>query len=303
MSLRAAQIIASAAAFSGAPIVIAQDAGEIAASGKFAAPLIPEGGHLVRAKGHIGFDASRGLWTFEFDDRVAGAAHRSIALLPAPALTDMVGVSPGGRSFELSSVVLAFEGTNYLLPSFATPLRREQERPEHALPPAPGSAPALKGPSAAPAPTDSGMPPARVDPEHFAAELERRLDSRIESVPESPVPAMPMIDTAPTPATMAANADEPIAAISGRLHRRRGTLTRDPITGTWRFILAAGRRDEGDTALEVLPCAQLAALISQARTTQNVALLITGDVEHYEGRGYLRPTRFERLKAGKGIGP
>ena len=292
---------------------------EIRASGRFVAPLIPEGGFLVAAKGKIGFDSSRGLWTFELADRVAGADRRSIALVPSPSLSDMVSGLPDGgaagapdRAFELTALILAYEGSNYLLPNFANPIRREQALEPPVAPPPPGSlaARAAVAESALARTTEESIAPPPINPEDFAAELERRLDTRVSTVPESPVPPTYGVAALPNPATIMPEI-EPSASASPtadaaeprvRLHRRRGALTRDTITGTWRLILASGQRDEGDTALEILPCSQLSALVKQARLKPNSAVLITGDVESYQGRSYLRPTRFEPLRAGKGIG-
>ena len=89
-----------------------------------------------------------------------------------------------------------------------------------------------------------------------------------------------------------------------RVQSRRGTITRDPLTGTWRFIFASGQRDNGDIALEILPCGMLNQLIASARSSDGAShVMLTGDVTVFEGRNYLRPIRSQPLGAGKWIGP
>ncbi|MSR28640.1 MAG: hypothetical protein EXS03_03580 [Phycisphaerales bacterium] len=320
------------AAQGSAAVTPAQEAAEILASGRFAAPLIPEGGHFRRAQGRLGRDEFLGVWTFDLSDRVNGAANRSIILLPSQALDDMVSThqeraAQGAESptFELSGAIFVFRGANFLLPSFANPVSHSTASPPlaptQAPAPAPGSesATSLAPPSAA-APLQAAESTAPIDPETFAAELERRLQSRIESVPTSAAPVVDEASAPPNPDPPAASMPmiEPVPIVvvgqphldraaellpPMRIQSRRGTVTRDPITGTWRFIFASGHRDEGDVAMELLPCTTLTALITQARSSTRTPILLTGDVEVFEGRNYLRPIRFKALSAGKGIGP
>jgi len=89
-----------------------------------------------------------------------------------------------------------------------------------------------------------------------------------------------------------------------RIQSRRGTMTRDPVTGGWRFIFASGHRDDGDVALDLLPCAKLSELIASARSSSTpLSVMLTGDITVFEGRNYLRPVRSQVLGAGKWIGP
>ncbi len=296
-------------------------AAEMRASGRFLAPLIPEGGQLIRARGKLGRDDFLGVWTYELSDRIAGASNRSIILLPSMTLGDMVAarapVSAGGESggFELSGTILAFKGTNYILPAFANPLSGASEPTQHVILRAPGAAPATPVVPGAPAvaPVAEVVPAeekasAPIDSENFAAELERRLDTAVPAVPASAVPALeaplavstelvaPEIAAAPAPASGA-------VVPPMRIQSRRGTLTRDPLTGTWRFVFASGHHDEGDVAMDLLPCTVLSQLIPQARAVSQPHILLTGDIEVYEGRNYLRPLRYQILTAGKHISP
>ena len=89
-----------------------------------------------------------------------------------------------------------------------------------------------------------------------------------------------------------------------RMLDRRGTVTRDPVTGAWIFVLASGGLHEGDHAMELLPCAALDKLISMTRSApQTMSVVLTGEVTLFEGRNYLRPVRMRALREGRWIGP
>jgi hypothetical protein len=351
----ASKVEPPAAANSTLVITPAQEAAEILASGKFLAPLIPEGGFLVRASGTLGRDEFFGVWTFELDDRVDGASDRSLILLPAEPLADMiqrhVSMTKDGTSapmFEVSGQVLVFHKRNFLLPTFAVPVDRRIERPAAPKLLPPGSKGALElaqnrfvaataetagigataetAGTAVTAVTETKI----VDPEKFANDLERRLNERVAVVPSSADNAAPAIAAAPgtlQPSRTVAPATDLTASVMPmiearttslssattsavpllppmRVQSRRGTITRDPLTGTWRFIFASGQRDNGDIALELLPCGMLNQLIASARSSDGAShVMLTGDVTVFEGRNYLRPIRSQPLGAGKWIGP
>ena len=351
----ASKVEPPAAANSTLVITPAQEAAEILASGKFLAPLIPEGGFLVRASGTLGRDEFFGVWTFELDDRVDGASDRSLILLPAEPLADMiqrhVSTIKDGTSapmFEVSGQVLVFHKRNFLLPTFAVPVDRRIERPAAPKLLPPGSKGALElaqnrfvaataetAGTAATAETAGTAGTAVtetkiVDPEKFANDLERRLNERVAVVPSSADNAAPAIAAAPgtlQPSRTVAPATDLTASVMPmiearttslssatpsavpllppmRVQSRRGTITRDPLTGTWRFIFASGQRDNGDIALELLPCGMLNQLIASARSSDGAShVMLTGDVTVFEGRNYLRPIRSQPLGAGKWIGP
>ena len=354
-NIGASKVEPPAAANSTLVITPAQEAAEILASGKFLAPLIPEGGFLVRALGTLGRDEFFGVWTFELDGRVDGASDRSLILLPAEPLADMiqrhVSTIKDGTSapmFEISGQVLVFHKRNFLLPTFAVPVDRRVERPAVPKLLPPGSKGALElGKNrlvAATAETAGSIPTAAtsavgttavaetkgVDPEKVAQDLERRLNERVAIIPSSAdnsapaiavapgteqpslavAPAtdltasvMPMIEARTTSLSSAAPSAVPLLPPM-RVQSRRGTITRDPLTGTWRFIFASGQQDNGDIALELLPCGMLNQLIASARLSDGAShVMLTGDVTVFEGRNYLRPIRSQPLGAGKWIGP
>ncbi len=357
----ASKVEPPAAANSTLVITPAQEAAEILASGKFLAPLIPEGGFLVRASGTLGRDEFFGVWTFELDGRVDGAADRSLILLPAEPLADMiqrhVSTIKDGTSapmFEISGQVLVFHKRNFLLPTFAVPIDRRVERPavpkllppgskgalelaQNRLVPATGETATAVGVGTSAEAGTAALTAATVaadaksvDPEKFANDLENRLNERVAVVPSSadnaapaiaatpgtPQPSrtvapatdltasvMPMIEARTTPLSSATPSTLPLLPPM-RVQSRRGTITRDPLTGTWRFIFASGQHDNGDIALELLPCGMLNQLIASARLRDGAShVMLTGDVTVFEGRNYLRPIRSQVLTAGKWIGP
>ena len=351
----ASKVEPPAAANSTLVITPAQEAAEILASGKFLAPLIPEGGFLVHALGILGRDEFFGVWTFELDGRVDGASDRSLILLPAEPLADMiqrhVSTIKDGTSapmFEISGQVLVFHKRNFLLPTFAVPVDRRVERPAVPKLLPPGSKGALElGKNrlvAATAETAGSVPTAAtsaagttavaetkgVDPEKVAQDLERRLNERVAIIPSSADNSAPAIAVAPgteQPSHAVAPATDLTASVMPmieartttlsstapsavpllppmRVQSRRGTITRDPLTGTWRFIFASGQQDNGDIALELLPCVMLNQLIASTRLSDGAShVMLTGDVTVFEGRNYLRPIRSQPLGAGKWIGP
>ena len=309
----------------------------------------------MRASGTLGRDEFFGVWTFELDDRVDGASDRSLILLPAEPLADMiqrhVSTIKDGTSapmFEISGQVLVFHKRNFLLPTFAVPVDRRVERPAVPKLLPPGSKGALElaqnrlvvataetatavgaGTAALTAATVAADTKS-VDPEKFANDLERRLNERVAVVPSSADNAAPAIAAAPgtlQPSRTVAPATDLTASVMPmiearttslssatpsavpllppmRVQSRRGTITRDPLTGTWRFIFASGQRDNGDIALELLPCGMLNQLIASARSSDGAShVMLTGDVTVFEGRNYLRPIRSQPLGAGKWIGP
>ncbi|MFZ4644106.1 MAG: hypothetical protein ACOYMU_12255, partial [Phycisphaerales bacterium] len=224
----ASKIEPPAAANSTLVITPAQEAAEILASGKFLAPLIPEGGFLVRASGTLGRDEFFGVWTFELDGRVDGAADRSLILLPAEPLADMiqrhVSTIKDGTSapmFEISGQVLVFHKRNFLLPTFAVPIDRRVERPavpkllppgskgalelaQNRLVPATGETATAVGVGTSAEAGTAALTAATVaadaksvDPEKFANDLENRLNERVAVVPSSADNAAPAIAATP----------------------------------------------------------------------------------------------------------
>lgn len=376
-----------AAAQSGPVITPAQEAAEIKASGRFLPPLIPEGGMLLRAIATLNRDEFLGVWTIVLQDRVNGASDRSLILLPAAPMSDMIArhrsaVRDGSSAplFEVSGKVLAFARTNFFLPSFAAPVTRVIEPSQQTALEAPGSrrSVATAGQAVTPPSTVGANPSSSspVDPEVFAQQLEQRLLAQTPVVPANIDPDPPAVQAAagveqpsrtqdppelampeiPMPAIERTSGDSATSVGEGgerpfvlpiphepptqvqqhqqqqggsssaaprtggdlgttprkvapllppmRIHSRRGVVTRDAVTGAWRFVLASGSRDDGDHSIEILPCEQLKSLITSARSSSlPVHVLLTGDVTISDGRNYILPIRSKPIYGGRWIGP
>lgn len=241
-----------------------------------------------------------------------------------------------GRNFLLPTfvtpvnrIVTPFSPAFLLAPGSTAAVEKSAQFVAQAHDTTAASAPSARAPSAVAAkPVAQSSTEIAVNPETFAQDLETRLNARIAVVPSS-ADASPVAEGAPagfeqpslavasagaesaTPTPVIEARTQAVAMDAGspvmppmKIQSRRGTMTRDPVTGGWRFIFASGQRDDGDLALDLLPCAKLSELIIAARSSsQPLAVMLSGDITVFEGRNYLRPVRSQVLGAGKWIGP
>jgi hypothetical protein len=163
---------------------------------------------------------------------------------------------------------------------------------------------AIRDPSASEPLGPDGLPLPRVAADAAQSGADASADGAPDAVDGELLP------DAAAPLNDAIGAMLPSAPASARLMPpqrmldRRGTVTRDPVTGAWIFVLASGGLHEGDHALELLPCAALDRLISMTRSaSQTMSVVLTGEVTLFEGRNYLRPVRMRALREGRWIGP
>lgn len=149
-------------------------------------------------------------------------------------------------------------------------------------------------------------PPASIDPEQFAADVERALEERIRVVPRSS-------DIGPAPSPFVRDRSvrglsEGAAPItlptSARIQDRRGVVTRDPVSGTWRFVFHGERHDLGERGIELLPSAVLERMERFVRQTETPpVLLVSGQLTRFEGRNFLLPSSFRTIASGRWIFP
>ncbi len=169
------------------------------------APLLREGGFLVKVEGEIERDAELGVHVYRPLATATGGIRRELILLPSRGLDDLVRLesvqpasargNPTAGVYEVTGKVLVFQGRNFLLPGAIVPVR--QADADRSDPPTPEPAVASE---------------TTIDPDErdFAAEIESRLESRIGAVPRS-------LDVLAAPAT------EPAALKAGtRFVQRRG---------------------------------------------------------------------------------
>jgi hypothetical protein len=257
------------------------------------APLLREGGFLVKVEGEIERDARLGVHLYSPLATATGGIRRELILLPSRGLDDLVRLesvqstakrgNPIAGVYEVSGKVLVFQGRNFLLPEAIVPLTRIDET-------------VLTDQEAAPeGGTDgtSATDPA-VDSEErdFASEIDARLEARIGAVPRSlDVLAAPPAETASLRA-------------GTRFVQRRGQVVRDPGSGIWRFVLEGNGRKGDAVSLDLLPCLELERLIRRTRQSGiGAPVLLSGVVTIFQGRNYLLPTAVQRTMEGRSIGP
>ncbi len=306
----------------------------------FRAPLLPSGGYLTRVQGTLEPGAGGRAWTYRLRDAFEGESDRNIMLLPSNVLEDMIrrhDSLPSGEvaKFELSAVITTYRGENAALPLFATPIQEFAQRMSRPVMRPPG---AMGGSGAIDEEIPQDMAPigvfddlaeqpafgmqwspvlpsarlARVQPatgggEVQADEIERQLVDAVGDVQRS----MDMTQAA-VQAEMAAMTD---AAPSGgndplrnrpwlesdrMIQDRLGVVTRDPISGEWRFIFESSRGELGEREATLLPSPILEGLETAARSTIDpLTVVISGQVTRFQGRAYLLPNSYKPLKTGK----
>jgi hypothetical protein len=80
-------------------------------------------------------------------------------------------------------------------------------------------------------------------------------------------------------------------------------VTRDPVTGEWRFVFESSRGALGEREATLLPCALLERLERQARSTVGpLTVVISGEITRFDGRAYMLPSSFAVPRTGKTLG-
>jgi hypothetical protein len=278
--------------------------------GGYRLPLLREGSAIARVAGDLTQDPDDKVWLFRPLDTETGGLRREFVLLPSPVLEDMlqtVRVSAAPVQFEVTGRVFIYRGRNFLLPDFAptivrfdTPAGDTPKDTDRAQPTPNGEDKFV--PPEAPKP-DPRNPRARRDAADDAAieALEKKLEERVASAPQPKSTSFAKSASAQRDGTTDAAQHAPVAN-GTRITQRLGRLSRDPQTGSWRFV-PAQVTGSGDPSIEILPCLLLERLESAAREGDAApAILLSGTVYAYEGRSYLLPTSFRRAREGRGIG-
>lgn len=301
------------------------------------APLLEDGSYLVQVQGTLlPGEGGRG-WGFRLRDAFEGEADRVITLLPSATLEDMVrrhdSMSPGSEArFELTARVTTYRGANAALPTFAATISQFTARPSRPVLRPPGARPdtaiAQDGPEPEATPVTSSqrddafgsrwvptLPQARRAAEIAASrvgevradDVERRLLDQVGDVQRS----------SDTGATEDAKAMAALAGtgavdpISGRpwlegeriVQERHGMVTRDPVTGEWRFVFESSRGDLGEREATLLPCKALESIERQARSGHGpMPLVLSGQVTRFDGRAYLLPMSARAPTTGRLLG-
>lgn len=315
---------------------------QVAATAAVRAPLLQDGAFLTRVQGTLEPGEGAIAWRFRLRDAFEGEPDRVITLLPSITLEDMIRRHNSLRAgesarFELTARVTTYHGANAALPLFATPVSAFTSRAARPVLRPPGAAEGA-GPVILQDPgIDENVPLAQASvrdqpfgsrwvpllPQARAArdvavssggdvradDVEQRLLDAVGDVQRSSdAPLETVHAEASERAVLGAGSADPL---SGRpwldshqsLHDRHGVVTRDPVTGQWRFVFESSRGQLGEREATLLPCALLERLERQARSTVGpLTVVISGDVTRFHDRAYLLPRSFAVPKVGRTLG-
>lgn len=305
-------------------------------------PPLAEGAVLTRVQGTLVQGKGDAGWSFRLRDAFEGEADRELDVLPAAALEDMVrrheSLPPGGQArFELTGTVTVYRDRNAVVPWMVVPVAeftartsRPVLRPPGAVrPAAPVAEVAIDEAEWRPRPQDPRpafgsrwvpvLPevrrqlaerPLSQGGEVQSDEVERRLMERVGEAARS----LDMSDELVQASRDAERSDGPLGAIDP-LHQRPwldadrsvqdrlGIVTRDPLTGGWRFVFESSRGAVGEREATLLPGQVLERLERAARGQHGpFEVVLSGSVTRYRGRAYLLPSGFTSLRAGKALG-
>jgi hypothetical protein len=273
-------------------VIMPSDVGELRR-----APLLREGGFLIKVEGEIERNARLGVYVYSPLATATGGIRRELILLPSRGLDDLVRLesvqstakrgNPIAGVYEVTGKVLVFQGRNFLLPEAIVPLTRIENSPDAKVDSSPqaDAEPAIAPDAAADIEAES-------EERDYAAEIDARLQERIGAVPRSlDVLAAPPAETASLRA-------------GTRFVQRRGRVVRDPGSGIWRFVLEGDGRKGDAVSLDLLPCLELERLIRRTRQAGvGRPVLLSGVVTIFQGRNYLLPTAVQQPMEGRSIGP
>jgi hypothetical protein len=304
------------------------------------APLLEDGSFLTRVQGTLEAPVSGRGWAFRLHDTLEGQSGRLIDLLPSSTLEDMKrryeSLPQGTKvNFEMSARVTTYRGRNAALPVFATTIAELSAPTGSTVLRPPGAAaaePVVPNESDeawanAPRPEDSTeafgirwvplLPQARAAREQSlvkagpvqADDVERDLLDRIGEVQRSSdlAPENRETESRQLAIQLGGGSIDPLSQRpwlepARLVQDRHGIVTRDPITGQWRFVFESSRGDIGEREATLLPCAALERLERQARSSQEpLSVVMSGQVTRYEGRAYLLPTVVSPVRTGRAL--
>ena len=303
-------------------------------------PPLSEGVVLTRVQGTLVPGKGDSGWAFRLRDTFEGEADRELELLPSVAVEDMVrrfeSLPAGGEArFEVTGTVTLYHGRNALLPMMSLPMGEFGPRAARPVLRPPGAVRAAPEAPVAPEPEMPALASAGDERSAFgirwvpllpesrrksapppsggevqADEIERRLIARVGEAPRS----LDKDDAAVSRERQAAEAAGPHGSIDPLRQRpwldsdrtvqdRLGVVTRDPLTGGWRFVFESSRGELGEREATLLPGQVLERLEHAARSQVGpLTVVLSGTVTRFEGRAYLLPSSFSALRTGKALG-
>ena len=305
------------------------------------APLLEDGSFLTRVQGTLEPPAGGRGWAFRVHGTLEGQQGRLVDLLPSSTLEDMKrrfeSLASGTKAnFEISARVTTYRGRNAALPMFAITISELATATGTNILRPPGAMIADKvvedDAGAEWAQTQRASDPMEAFgirwvpllPQARAAraqaltkggsigadDVERDLLDRVGPVQRSAdlAPEARQAETRQLAVQMAGGAVDPLTQRpwlepSRSVQDRHGIVSRDPITGQWRFVFESSRGDIGEREATLLPCAVLERLERQARSSQEpLSVVMSGEVTRYEGRAYLLPTVMSQVRTGRALG-
>ena len=320
--------------------ILALSAGAVADGGLATrAPLLADGSFLTQVQGTLQPGQGGRGWSFRLRDAFEGEADRVIALLPSGTLEDMVRrfqSLPAGTEarFELTARVTTYRGENAALPTFAATISSFSPRPSRPVLRPPGARADAAQVAAVPEPVATPLGAAQRDEafgmrwvptlpsaqraaelavarrgEVGADDIERQLLERVGEVQRSgDLAGAPSGDERALAALSATGAIDPLSRrpwLEGEriVQERHGMVTRDPVTGEWRFVFESSRGELGEREVTLLPCDALERIERLARSTQGpLPMVLSGLVTRFEGRAYLLPASGRAPTTGRLLG-
>lgn len=270
--------------------------------GSLRLPLVREGSTISRVAGDLTQDPDEKMWLFRPLEPESGGLRREFVLLPCPVLEDMlqtVRVAGAAVQFEATGRVFIYRGRNFLLPDFAPTIMRFDAKPGETPAASDKAQPTPNGEDkfVAPAADPSGKQANDQRDDAAVADIEKRLEERVGRTPQTRAN-----DAKSSSRDGGAGRSEAPIANGTRVTQRLGRLSRDPQSGSWRFV-PNQTSGAGDRSVEVLPCLLLEKLEDAAKSADAApAIQISGIVYAFEGRSYLLPSSFRQARAGRGIG-
>jgi len=304
------------------------------------APLLPEGAFLTQVQGSLEPGEAGQPWKFRLRDAFEGEADRMLGLLPSVTLEDMIrrrDSMPSGAvaKFELSARVTIYHGGNLALPLFATPLAEFSARPPRPMLRPPGASAGAIAQSAAlddayePRTTKAVqenpfgsrwvplLPQARAARDQAlttggylrADDIEQRLLEAVGDVqrsqddtPQSVLAQQAARGDAVKTGSIDPLRNRPWLESDRSVQLRYGVVTRDPITGEWRFVFESSRNNLGEREATLLPCTVLERIERQARSmNEPLSIVLNGEVTRFQGRAYLLPISYSSPMTGKSL--
>ena len=268
-------------------------------------------------------DAALGVPLLVLHDKYLTAIEQRIYLMPCSATEELIALQAREGPemlLEVSGLITAWRGMNWLLPAAANVAGPASSAPVEPTPIPPGGRAKPIVVVEAETNTESSAPPEvatsesaiiATTPETIADELDSLLDRAVPVVPRSGdagaatvAPADPRATEHGVLASSASPSPTILLARPIRVQDRRATFVRDERSGALRAVFT-GKSGGVPSNAEVLPCTLLDSIeTATRRSAAGTSLLVSGIVTQGSGgRSYFLPTKVRALREGKWISP